>query len=172
DGLGNGHLTAAVSGGDVQITGFFDFDVGFLKNTEVKFEYDYETDAFKITLERDVPAGALPGIAGGHISATLSRGAAAGSAEESPKQETPSGQSAQPQTAAPGATAAPGGAAGAGAPIGVGLSGDLKLAGPLKGSSLQVTWDPKLGIVFAAQDIPLPVGKIPGVQDATVSITA
>jgi hypothetical protein len=175
DGLGSGHLTAAVSGGDVQITGFFDFDVGFLKNTEVKFEYDYETDAFKITLERDVPAGALPGIAGGHISATLSRGAAAGSAEESPKQEAAPAQPAQPQMAgAPGATAAPGGAAGAGAgaPIGVGLSGELKLAGPLSGSTLQVTWDPKLGIVFAAQDIPLPVGKIPGVQDAMVSITA
>jgi hypothetical protein len=37
---------------------------------------------------------------------------------------------------------------------------------------LTVVWDPKEGVVIGADDIPLPVSKIPGVSNATVSVRA
>ena len=159
DGLGSGRLTAEVGKKGPPISGSFDFDLAFLKDTHAEFEYDYATDAFTVKLEKDVRPGALPGVAGGHVSVTLSRGAS-GAVTESAKDAS---------AAKPAAALATDGAAGQ---LGIGLSGELKLAGPLAGAVVEVTWDPKLGIVIAAENIPLPVGKIPGVQDATVSVRA
>src|SRR5207247_9275153 len=81
DGIGNGKMTATVSEKGPHISGSFDFDLALLKDTHASFEYDYATDAFMVKLEQTVPAGALPGVAGGHITATLSRSAAGGAAE-------------------------------------------------------------------------------------------
>jgi hypothetical protein len=167
DGLGSGQLTAAVGKSGPHISGSFDFDLAFLKDTHASFEYDYATDAFMVKLEQTVPAGALPGVAGGHITATLSRGAVGGTAEG-----TAQGASATNAAPAPSANAPAAAADGAAGQIGIGLAGELKLAGPLAGAVVEVAWDPKLGVVIAAENIPLPVGKIPGVQDATVSVRA
>jgi hypothetical protein len=156
DGLGSGELIATVAKKGPHISGSFDFELAFLKNTHASFEYDYATDAFTVKLDQDVPPGALPGVAGGHVTATLSRGPTGGKPGEG------GGDNA--------AVAAAVAATGDETSLGIGLSGELKLAGPLAGSVVHVTWDPKLGVVIAAENIPLPVGKIPGVQDASVSV--
>jgi hypothetical protein len=51
----------------------------------------------------------------------------------------------------------------------VSLTGTLDLAPPLQGSQLILGYTPKDGIVIAANDIPLPIGKIPGVKEAKLS---
>jgi len=155
EGLGHGAIAATVAKRGTQISGNFDFDLAFLEGTSGKFRYDFASDALSITLEKEVKNGALPGVASGHVSVTISRGAAGGGE---------GGQEAGEGTAQPAGPAAAGTA--------IGLSGELKLAGPLAGTVVTVVWDPKEGVVIGADDIPLPVSKIPGVSNAAVSVRA
>nr|WP_283949675.1 DUF4157 domain-containing protein [Limobrevibacterium gyesilva] len=155
DGLGSGRLTATIGKQGPHVLGSFDFDLAFLKDTRASFDYDYATDAFTLKLEQDIRAGALPGVASGHVSVSISRGAPGGMKD---------GEAAGGGTD----TAAPAAAGG----LGVGVSGELKLAGALAGAVVQVSWNPEQGVVIAADNIKLPVDKIPGVQNATVSVHA
>ncbi len=54
----------------------------------------------------------------------------------------------------------------------LGVTGRLDLGGPLAGSSVTVGYTPQEGLSIAAEDIPLPVDRLPGISNATVSISA
>lgn len=51
----------------------------------------------------------------------------------------------------------------------IGLEGSFKLAPPLQDSSIALGYTEKDGLKIAADNIPLPVAKIPGIQEATLS---
>ncbi|MGV3554865.1 MAG: eCIS core domain-containing protein [Croceibacterium sp.] len=52
------------------------------------------------------------------------------------------------------------------------ISGTLNLAPPLNGSTITVAYTETEGLTIAAENIPLPVSNIPGVQDASLSARA
>lgn len=54
----------------------------------------------------------------------------------------------------------------------VDVTGTLELAAPFSGSSITVGYTKETGLTIAADNIPLPVSKIPGVQDASLSAKA
>jgi hypothetical protein len=54
----------------------------------------------------------------------------------------------------------------------ISLNGTLDLQAPLEGSQIILGYTPETGITIAANDIPLPISKIPGVSDAKVSVLA
>lgn len=54
----------------------------------------------------------------------------------------------------------------------VSVLGTLNLGGILKGSVINVGYTPETGLVLEAKDIPLPIGKLPGVSDAKLSVKA
>jgi len=56
-------------------------------------------------------------------------------------------------------------------PEGPAVSGTMVLSiPPLAGTELGVSWDPEAGLRIAAENIPLPVSAIPGIEGATASI--
>ena len=54
----------------------------------------------------------------------------------------------------------------------VGITGTINLAAPLAGTVVNVGYTPERGIVIGAENIPLPFGNLPAVQNATMSIGA
>ncbi len=54
----------------------------------------------------------------------------------------------------------------------LGVTGRLDLGGPLSGSAITVGYTPQEGLTIAADDIPLPVDRLPGISNAMVSISA
>ncbi|MGD1875877.1 MAG: DUF4157 domain-containing protein [Kiloniellaceae bacterium] len=54
----------------------------------------------------------------------------------------------------------------------VAVSGALQLAPPLEGAEITVAYTPEGGLTLAAENVPLPVDRLPGVSNATVSISA
>lgn len=53
-----------------------------------------------------------------------------------------------------------------------GLTGSLTFGGVLKGATMTVGYTPETGLVLEAKDIPLPVGKLPGVSEAALTVKA
>ncbi len=54
----------------------------------------------------------------------------------------------------------------------VNITGSLNLGGILKGSTITVEYKPETGVILEAKDIPLPVAKLPGVSEASLSVKA
>lgn len=54
----------------------------------------------------------------------------------------------------------------------VSVGGTLNLLAPLQGTSLTVSYTKEAGLLVAANDIPLPLTRIPGVKDARASVAA
>ena len=54
----------------------------------------------------------------------------------------------------------------------IAISGTLNLGPPLAGTSLTLSYTPETGLLIAANDIPLPLTRIPGVKDARASVAA
>jgi hypothetical protein len=54
----------------------------------------------------------------------------------------------------------------------VDVTGTLNLGGPLRGTAVNVTYTQAEGLKVGAQNIPLPLTNLPGVQNATISINA
>ncbi|MFW5834676.1 MAG: hypothetical protein ACOCYE_11320, partial [Pseudomonadota bacterium] len=54
----------------------------------------------------------------------------------------------------------------------VAVSGNLQLAPPLEGAQIRVDYAPESGLALAAEDIPLPVERLPGVENATLTVRA
>ncbi len=54
----------------------------------------------------------------------------------------------------------------------VSVSGALQLAPPLEGAEIRVVYSPEAGLTLAAENVPLPVDRLPGVSNATVSVSA
>lgn len=52
------------------------------------------------------------------------------------------------------------------------IVGDIQLGGPLKGSTLTAGYATDTGLVIEGKDLPLPVGKLPGVTGAAVTVKA
>lgn len=52
----------------------------------------------------------------------------------------------------------------------VSVSGTMRLAPPLDGATVIVSYSQANGLVMGVDDVPLPVDRLPGVDDATVSI--
>jgi hypothetical protein len=54
----------------------------------------------------------------------------------------------------------------------VGVEGSLQLGGVLRGSTIEVSYDSTRGLLLGAEDIPLPVARLPGVSNATLNVRA
>lgn len=54
----------------------------------------------------------------------------------------------------------------------VGVDGTINLAAPLSGTSIRVTYSKDKGLTVGAENIQLPLAKLPAVQNATISISA
>ncbi|SCX79827.1 DUF4157 domain-containing protein [Nitrosospira sp. Nsp13] len=55
---------------------------------------------------------------------------------------------------------------------GVDVNGSLALGGVLTGGTITVGYTPEAGLMLAGEDIPLPVSRLPGVTNATVTVRA
>ncbi|MET1110387.1 MAG: DUF4157 domain-containing protein [Allosphingosinicella sp.] len=54
----------------------------------------------------------------------------------------------------------------------VSVAGTLNLGGPLRGTVINVGYDPTTGLRIGADNIPLPISNIPAIQNATMSLSA
>jgi hypothetical protein len=54
----------------------------------------------------------------------------------------------------------------------VSVTGTLNLGGPLRGTVINVGYDPVTGLRIGADNIPLPISNIPAIQNATMSLSA
>jgi hypothetical protein len=54
----------------------------------------------------------------------------------------------------------------------ISVAGTLNLGGPLRGTVINVGYDPTTGLRIGADNIPLPISNIPAIQNATMSLSA
>ncbi|MEM9332138.1 MAG: DUF4157 domain-containing protein [Pseudomonadota bacterium] len=129
NGLGSGMLEARVEDDNTIISGDFNFDLDFLDPAKATATYDYGNDTLSLGFMAGIGDGKIPGVSGGHFTATFSRETLVG-------------------------------------------SGHLILKGPLAGTIVSIKYSQEEGLKLGADNIPLPVSKIPGVKSAKASLFA
>ena len=129
DQVGQGMVSARVERNNTILRGQFDVELDFLETARAEAVYDFGADTLTVSLTAGVGEGALPGVASGQVTVTITRASVA-------------------------------------------VSGALQLAPPLEGAEITVAYTPESGLSLAAENVPLPVDRMPGIENATVSIAA